>query len=800
MVNHPIISAKEQTVRDSGFDLGKELGQNQDGRYYAAIYERGILMRPYFTDRTYLFEIKTSLLGKPMILNPKDTGRMVITAMVPKIDIVGISKPTSKDLNGLVSVLKNKLVLSPVSKNSAGNPQTTPVNSIWNYKNMVICLIAFSDRSKLNNRQLYNLSFEQSKTEINHIAPHSVYINNSAWSDFGFIHATDIHVSRGSDQIQSRLYELSNSDEKIKPELFNNYNNSFRDFITYANKLHDEGKIDFILATGDLIEYIYEKEDDRNGGGNFEFFRELVLGKGTSPKGISNEELRVPIFTTLGNHDYRENSYPLIFKAFLQLKDFVDSKTAALIALGFTALGLPIIGLAAATISWLFGKKKVHEVPFANYVQYNMKEYEALAFEGNTKDGEYVRRELNKEQGFETLKINDSLKNGSSYYHHYISPKNSYIIKIGAKHKIAMLDTRYDAGITTSTWALLAAKIGIGSEDTQNVIDGVINSIGPQEKDFTILKSALEDNGGLRIVGMHAPPINHANKEYSHFFRETEHQNADPLNTIDFLIRNVGIPYEIQGNNLYKIAKTQDGFIIKQPAKPSDVSTNMSLTGTKYFMKSSQIEGTVEDDISKGNEKLLKICAGVDDSSRQADLILCGHVHRNVEYRIRMDPTENKFEIYHDYYSENPDSYYASRDYRYKTNDGQSKMIFTKIEKNISVPSEIRFNAKNEQENRPFEYYSQRIPHYKNNLNESNNPKEWWEQHKPIIMQGAPLGPLGENQRHDKKNQKEFPNRTFQGFRLIKVENDVIAKINHIELQKDVRGIPRPENIGPPTL
>jgi hypothetical protein len=64
--------------------------------------------------------------------------------------------------------------------------------------------------------------------------------------------------------------------------------------------------------------------------------------------------------------------------------------------------------------------------------------------------------------------------------------------------------------------------------------------------------------------------------------------------------------------------------------------------------------------ISKGlNEEFLKICAGV-DGSRKVDLVLSGHGHKNFEFRLELDPS-NKLLFFHDYYTENPARYYATK-------------------------------------------------------------------------------------------------------------------------------------------
>ena len=119
-----------------------------------------------------------------------------------------------------------------------------------------------------------------------------------------------MHVARRIDSFRVTLEALGRTDAAAR--MFN-WNDRFRGFVRYANQLHDEGVLDVIVATGDLYDYLFERGDDRAGGGNAEFLRRLLLGQAPGPHFPDVEELRVPIFTVPGNHDYRVNPYELIF-------------------------------------------------------------------------------------------------------------------------------------------------------------------------------------------------------------------------------------------------------------------------------------------------------------------------------------------------------------------------------------------------------------------------------------------------------------------------------------------------------
>ena len=77
-----------------------------------------------------------------------------------------------------------------------------------------------------------------------------------------------------------------------------NMNDQFRHVVKYANRLHDEGHLDLIVATGDLIDYQYERDDNRRGLGNVGFLRDLLLGRSTRQFLPGRRGVAVPILLT----------------------------------------------------------------------------------------------------------------------------------------------------------------------------------------------------------------------------------------------------------------------------------------------------------------------------------------------------------------------------------------------------------------------------------------------------------------------------------------------------------------------
>jgi len=102
----------------------------------------------------------------------------------------------------------------------------------------------------LKNQRLYDIILKLPVRRIHAIGAHSVYIKDS-WNDFQFIHLSDTHVSRRLDNFR-RFFRDKSMDDAVRN--FNNFNDNFREFIQYANKLHRLGGLDFIMLTGDLVE------------------------------------------------------------------------------------------------------------------------------------------------------------------------------------------------------------------------------------------------------------------------------------------------------------------------------------------------------------------------------------------------------------------------------------------------------------------------------------------------------------------------------------------------------------------
>jgi 3',5'-cyclic AMP phosphodiesterase CpdA len=185
---------------------------------------------------------------------------------------------------------------------------------------------------------------------------HSIAIFDKDWKDFSFIHASDFHIARRNDfilhylreNVRSKLKRFGTKEKKLskidkfvltrdfefKEEFQDdryeelrtakyNFNYNLRKLIEYANNRASERNLDFMLMTGDLIDYLNIARGNYQYKNNFLVFLDILLGRnkglekppflGSDDEFVNKREIMVPIFTTIGNHDYRKSHYGLKF-------------------------------------------------------------------------------------------------------------------------------------------------------------------------------------------------------------------------------------------------------------------------------------------------------------------------------------------------------------------------------------------------------------------------------------------------------------------------------------------------------
>src|SRR5690606_35210136 len=140
--------------------------------------------------------------------------------------------------------------------------------------------------------------------------------------------------------------------------------------------------------------------DDPNGGGNALFARQILLGQAPGPHFPDVEELRVPIFITAGNHDYRKHPYSLAGELDLGPKHFG---------------------------------------PYYHYSGFHLTRADAIALNGGV-------RELSRETAKRPVEVDTDNK----AFGDHLARERSYAIQLGP-HRIVMLDSSWDVGIVTAT-------------------------------------------------------------------------------------------------------------------------------------------------------------------------------------------------------------------------------------------------------------------------------------------------------------------------------------------------------------
>jgi hypothetical protein len=151
---------------------------------------------------------------------------------------------------------------------------------------------------------LYNLELRH-KDKATRRVKHALGLRPPA-AEVRFIHLTDLHVAARNDIWEREINATVNPKLGAEEPLFINFNRRFRQFIKKANALADTGKLDFVLMLGDLVDFVNQGyASSQSQETNWQVFLDMVTGDDGRGEG-----LRVPIFTTTGNHDWRTNPYP----------------------------------------------------------------------------------------------------------------------------------------------------------------------------------------------------------------------------------------------------------------------------------------------------------------------------------------------------------------------------------------------------------------------------------------------------------------------------------------------------------
>lgn len=511
---------------------------------------------------------------------------------------------------------------------------------------------------------LYDLVYIDSSKKWERINYHSVQFVESFTNKFTFIHLTDLHTATRNDEILDEVVKVKNKERsrgKIEKSYIN-FNDYFRKFINEANRMADAGELDFIVITGDLVDFAFHGwEDEVNWDeNNWKTFMNILIGAGKE-KERNNIGLKVAAFTSTGNHDWRLHPYdPNLseynresfglekeelknykYKSFDSL-EYPEDKRAKLseeiTSDAFNKINLDvlkktdkwkikserffasIVGTWLVRILPLLGLIGIGEKinPIANYVShFAIAGIAGIAAWGINKLIKcFTRRVVD-------MIIDNPLHAEASalhYYLKYINPYLDYAFQYGS-HNFIVMDTGSDVfigqlldekKIRDIKRMSLEDNILGGSPDSRSFDSEQMyynwSQIVWLEKVIAAISKKSEDEGRV-FVFLHAPPIN---------------------------------PKDSDISQLREIFRKGQKWIPEKECNLTYGTINHYLSQFFYLCMGYRESDLVEQKI----EQKFKL----------VDIVFSGHAHRNIEFRIEKDE-DHKIRIYHDKYSEYKESH-----------------------------------------------------------------------------------------------------------------------------------------------
>jgi hypothetical protein len=271
----------------------------------------------------------------------------------------------------------------------------------------------------------------------------------------------------------------------------------------------------------------------------------------------------------------------------------------------------------------------------------------------------------------------------------------------------------------------------------------------------------------MAIVGMHAQPINPTGNFTYNFMRETAHPTAEPEQMYGYLARNDPAMTVLEGH-------------VPLPSPhAAELHPGWTQTGSPYMHKG-EIDDMLDFGGAVGNkEEFAQVIAGK-DVNRAVNIVLCGHGHFRIDYRVQWDANAQQLEQYTDHYLGNPDAYYATY-YAGKEwwKVSEHKRYLVRI-KEGAPPSGELLNIRDDRGTIWPDLSTMNVPPYPTPLSPSTDAKQWWQFHSPLVVQTAAIGPTSSNTRAALSTNTSAPNPVFTGFRLLQMESNVITNIQYV--------------------
>ncbi len=574
---------------------------------------------------------------------------------------------------------------------------------------------------------LYDLVFTD-KPDSKKINYHAVQFVETFNNGLNFIHLTDLHIAQRNDEILDEVLKKEKNEDKwldsiknffkkkkeeirnredIKKE-YKNFNDNFRMVVHKANEMAKRGELDFIVITGDIVDFagLGWDEEISVAENNWKIFIDIVTGEENEKnKSFRSKGLNIAMFTSTGNHDWRLHPGSLLpyivgegeYKKFglnkkeaenYNYKSFESSEypsdkqpsdghdSRALRRLKLDAIGEKTsIKIFSYLNKWVLGGL----ISLAGLADY----YINVSLTALTVIFGIIPTLLALVFKYYLRNYTELLVDNPShaevkalrYYFKHINPYFDYAFSFGNNHFILM-DTGADVA-ATGVQKLLDGK---KADELKKVSLGDTLGMSPDSMAFDDRQAfynwsqivwldkvlsciSTKDEKDKIFICVHAPPLNY-DMDYK-----------DKLNALRESKSQTFIEEEEPGKVLsiiYWLAK-------KMGRKKRDIDDILQKLGLKKENDKSLnlTYGTINHYLSQ----FFFLCRGLRENPhrrinptqnsnlKKVDMVLSGHAHINVEFRIDVDrkKPESKVRIYHDKYSEYTKDFYDSKTFIVQT-------------------------------------------------------------------------------------------------------------------------------------
>src|SRR5207249_2587009 len=197
----------------------------------------------------------------------------------------------------------------------------------------------------------------------------------------------------------------------------------------------------------------------RSGPGNFHLFEEIVTGESPYADGSHAEPLVVPVFTCLGNHDYRSDAYPLVGTLSINVPvellgdlPWVGSFVEGVLEFAGNIPGLDaLLGSPSRLVTVT---KEAEE-----YTVFNLTREEVSEIFRETFLGQRFSDIYGVEVAAKFIAQDPGMLRHTNYYFQRINRDPSFIVQLGA-NRIVLLDTGPDYGVPKSATQGALAYVG----------------------------------------------------------------------------------------------------------------------------------------------------------------------------------------------------------------------------------------------------------------------------------------------------------------------------------------------------